>query len=262
MDTFKSTFLIENILGIFKNYTWLGKYQNLAFFRILFELTVGISCLVLQSNCYKGLVVERLYYWISYINSLLAICMSVYYSKILEKIIMLHENFESYFMNDDFYQRKLKSRKKCVILMILIYNSNCLCTYFVYYMITPIEHDLKDECATSIYYWIEANLYASDFRFIIEVPVISVFYLATSDQLDCMYRLLATEINCIKTCKEAYSFDDSYYDRFENVKFFDKLSTVYIIIVEKSKLCKHTFGMQVRNKTKCCICCIYNIDFA
>lgn len=245
METLKCIVLIENILGVYRNFSTLGKYQNLAFYRMLFEISVQVTSLVFLHKCSDSLNADTVYYTLSHFSSMFIICIAVYHSKEFSKIIKQHANFTAYFPTDEIYKQNLNSRKKVVYYFLLAYNLCCFSTYSAYYVQVPVDEVFGSQCSTGLFYVIEFTVFLSDFRFIAEIPIISVFFYVLLDQLDAISRSLKTEINYIKRSKAQHRFDDSYYSHYRKGIIYDNWCAAYTIVVKKTKICRDVFGFQV-----------------
>lgn len=230
-------------MGIYRNFSSLGKYLNLIFYRILFDLSIQIASLLFYQECTDNLGVIQFYYYMLYFYSLLVICLSVYHSKEFSKIIQQQKDFIVCFPTDDIYQQNLSSRKKIVYFIILVYNLYSVFSYTVYYFQLAVDDIFG--CSVFIYYSLELTFFLSELRFFVEMPIISVLYLVLLDQVDAISRSLKTEIDEVIRFKAELRFDETFYSRFAKGIIFDNWSAAFAVVEKKSKLYEKVFGFQV-----------------
>nr|WCC57746.1 gustatory receptor 34 [Papilio dardanus] len=243
---FKILLVIGNVLFLFRNISFVSKrIRAIMIIAIIVEISISIyNCYIIAYFCLYYHLSDCVNIYMVFWNSLVLIFFSCYYSEKFKKLLISFNEFNSFFIKDEFYSKKNNNRNPILIIFFILFVITKIVLIFVtrkYY--NPLRRKFSVFFAVCL----RINTLLNDIRYFYEYFLLYAILGIISDQLDCIIRSVDKEIkynssylekiqvNHIKLSIKTISYE-------KNVK---QWSQIYSGIAESTDKFNDVFGIQM-----------------
>lgn len=233
MDRILNTCItIENILGLYRNYTFITKSRHKIFVvQIVLEIINGIFVFPSYITSIK-LSTDYVYLFFSLFNYLLSFILCLYNSKLFNNLSYYLKVNNHILKRDKIYKQNLRKKCKNIIVVLIIYISLTICNIYS-----------KSLNKTKNYSELYAEVFTScflDMHLLSEYLIVYGLLAILSEQYKCIIRNFNT-----KTLIFDNIADEVGKETKKRGKTFNEWQTIYINIKKSSDLLNAIFSSQV-----------------
>lgn len=241
---FKYILIVENILGIYRNYLLFSFFfQKLVIFRTIVEIALLFGSFYFR-HCFVDAYLEIgstiCYYSVLNVFSFNILILPIYHANNFKKLLLYSDKYMSYFPRDHMYFKNTNRKKKILKYFFILYIILKFSSHFLFYVYDSHRHLEMEQMLFYVFYFFEANIFICYQRVISQFIIIYCSLFLIAEQIDCIVRSISEQLEETKQRKL-----EQRRPTIIEPHFFVKWSAAYGLIEKISKLCNVIFGLQV-----------------
>lgn len=237
--------VIGNLLFLFRNMSLVrSRIRMIMIFAIIVEISVAFyNCFVIIYYSLYFHVGDCINILMVFLNSLILILFSCYYSKRFEKLIICFNKHNTFFTKDVLYMRRIKKRN---LVMTIVFISFVILKIVFVSFSTKYFFLLRKRFSVFMSMCLRLNTVLNNVRYFYEYLLLYMLLGLISDQLDCVIRSIDRDIcnssnpDRIEVNTIRLSMIQTEYEK--NIK---QWSLIYSGIANTTDMFNDIFGVQV-----------------
>nr|WCC57965.1 gustatory receptor 34 [Papilio polytes] len=245
LKSFKMLLVIGNLLFLFRNMSLVGlRIRMIMIFAIIVTISVAFyNCFVIVYYSLYFHVGDCINILMVFLNSLILILFSCYYSKRFDRLIICFNKHSSFFTKDELYLRRIKKRNVVMITFFILF---VILKIILVFLGTKYYFLLRKRFSVFMSMCLRLNTVFNDVRYFYEYLLLYTLLGLISDQLDCVIRSIDRDVHISSTPDriEVNTIRLSMIQT-EYEKNIEQWSLIYSGIANTTDMFNNIFGVQI-----------------